>query len=137
MRKSIACLLTGALILSAAPAIAKTSRNPEAEIAKLTKDRVAGEPVSCIQQNQISSSQIVSRTAIVYRMNNGTVYVNRPTSGATFLNRGDVLITNTHSSQLCDVDIVRLADSAARMPTGTVGLGKFVPYKKPSRSAAR
>lgn len=139
MRKSIPLLVAGALVLSAgvAPVSAYAKTDPEARIAKITADRAAGEPVDCIQQNLISSTEIVNRTAIVYRMNNGTIYVNRPASGATFLSKGDVLVTDTHSTQLCSVDIVKLFDTGSRMQSGTVGLGKFVPYSKPPRSAAR
>lgn len=135
MRKSLSLLIASSLMLSAGVAQAKT--DPEAQIAKITKGRAAGEPVDCIQLNQISSSQIVNRTAIVYTMNNGTIYVNRPTSGATFLSRSDVLVTDTHSPQLCSIDIVRLLDSSAHTPSGSVGLGKFVPYARLPRSATR
>lgn len=135
MRTTIPLLIAGALMLSAGAAQAKTS--PEAQLAKIIEGRTAAAPVSCIYQNQIRSSQIISRTAIVYTLNNGTIYVNRPASGANFLSTGDVLVTDTHSQQLCDIDIVRLVDSSAHMPAGSVGLGKFIPYPRPSRSASR
>lgn len=135
MRRTIPLLVAGALMLSAGAAQAKT--NPERQIAKITAGRTAGAPVNCIQQNQIRSSQIISRTAIVYTMNNGTIYLNRPESGAAFLSRDDVLVTNTHSPQLCNVDIVRLLDSSSRTPSGSLGLGMFVPYANPPRRAAR
>jgi hypothetical protein len=128
-------LIAGALMLSAGSAHAKT--DPEAQLAKITAGRTAGAPVNCIQQHQVSSTEIINRTAIVYKMDNGTIYVNRPNSGATFLNRSDVMVTNTHSPQLCNVDIVRLVDSSAHMPTGSVGLGSFVPYPTTPLSAAR
>lgn len=133
MRIAMPLMMAGALMLSAGVAQAKT--DPEARLAKITAGRVAGEPVDCIQQHQISSTEIINRTAIVYRMNNGTIYVNRPASGATFLSKGDILVTDTRSSQLCDVDIVRLLDSSARMPSGTVGLGKFIPYPRGRRAS--
>jgi hypothetical protein len=93
--------------------------------------------VDCIYQRDINSTQIIGRTAIVYKMNNGTIYVNRPDSGKTFLDRDDVMVTDTHSNQLCSIDIVRLLDSGSHFPSGTVGLGKFVPYPRTPRSAAR
>lgn len=135
MRIAIPLMVAGALMLSAGTAQAKT--DPEARIAKITAGRAAGAPVDCIQQHRINSTEIISRTAIVYRMDNGTIYVNRPDSGATFLSKGDILVTDTHSPQLCSIDIVRLVDSSARMPSGSVGLGKFVPYPRIRRNAAR
>ena len=55
-------------------------------------------------------------------------------AGASWLNDNDVLVTDTHSSQLCSIDVVRLFDNASRMPNGSVGLGKFIPYTKPKNS---
>ena len=70
----------------------------------------------------------------VYEMNNGVFYVNRPRSGAESLNWTNVLVTDTHSSQLCSIDTVKLYDTGVRMTTGWVGLGDFVPYTKPPHS---
>ncbi len=128
MRKPLCVLFTAAIMIWATAAEAK--RDPEARLAEITKGRTAGEPVDCIQQIRISSTEIVDRTAIVYKMNDGTIYVNRPASGATFLSKGDVLVTNTHSNQLCSIDIVRLVSNGTHMPAGSVGLGKFVPYRR-------
>jgi hypothetical protein len=139
MRKSLTLMITGALMLAAGPVNAKVDMvaKAEARITKITAGRTAGTPVDCIYLNQISSTEIIADTAIIYRMNNGTIYVNRPDSGATFLDRSDILVTDTHSPQLCNVDIVRLIDSTSRMPNGSVGLGKFVPYPRIRQSASR
>jgi hypothetical protein len=139
MRKSLTLMIAGTLMFAAGPVSAKTdmAAKAEARIAKITAGRTAEAPVDCIFLNQISSSEIVADTAIVYTMNNGTIYVNRPASGANFLDRDDVLVTDTHSSQLCSIDVVRLVDSTSRMPNGSVGLGKFVPYPRVRHSASR
>lgn len=126
-------LLAGAL-LSISAATAAKPPSPEEQLARITAGRAAGAPVNCIYLRDISSSEIITRMAIVYRLNNGTIMVNRPDSGANFLNRGDVLVTDTHSPQLCSIDIVRLVDAGAHMPSGSVGLGKFVPYRRPLRT---
>ena len=126
-------LLAAALILTGTGAAqASTQQAPNAELAKAVEGRTAGAPVSCIMLNQIRSSRIISRTAIVYEMSNGKLYVNQPTSGAQSLRRDLALVTDTRSPQLCSVDIVRLFDSAARMTVGTIGLGEFVPYARPA-----
>jgi hypothetical protein len=36
-------------------------------------------------------------------------------------------------SRLCSIDVIDLYDSGARMRTGAVFLGEFVPYRKPGR----
>ena len=131
MRKSIALigsmLLVAATGASAAPT--KSAIKGEADLAKALAGRVAGEPVNCINLRDIRSSRIYDDTAIVYEVGK-VLYVNRP-SGATFLDRDDILVTDTHSSQLCSIDIVRLIDQGSRFQSGSVGLNKFVPYRKP------
>ncbi|HEX7872170.1 MAG TPA: hypothetical protein VF475_04610 [Sphingobium sp.] len=114
----------------AAPTQNRMAKTPQDRLAKALEGRVAGTPVDCIQQSQIQSSQIIDRTAIIYQIGR-TLYVNTPKSGANFLDSGDILVTDTHSPQLCSIDIVRLVDQGTRFPSGSVGLDKFVPYTKP------
>lgn len=108
---------------------AAAERDPEAQLAKAVAGRIAGEPVRCIRLRDIRSTQIIDRTAIVYTVGS-TVYVNSP-AGAAFLRRDAVLVTDTHSSELCDIDTVKLLDPGTRMLLGSVGLSTFVPYTKP------
>lgn len=109
---------------------ARPVEQAEAQIARALNGRVAGKPTDCIFQYDIRTSRIIDRTAILYEMNNGTIYLNRPTSGASFLDSADALVTDTHTSQLCGIDIVRLYDTASRVERGSIGLGPFVPYTK-------
>lgn len=149
MKKTLSLLMAGALLTTGLAtggvaranetdhvghhAVAPANPKGEARIARTIQGRTAGAPVDCITQQQISSSEIIDRTAIVYRMNNGTIYVNRPPSGANFLRSGTVMVTDTRSTQLCGIDIVRLFDNSSRMSAGSIGLGKFVPYPRPAR----
>jgi hypothetical protein len=128
----ISTLLLGAALIgtSAVAATPDNSRN-EAKLAKAIGDRVAGKPVSCISLRQISSSQVIDRTAIIYDMGGGRLYVNRPTMGQESLDSDDILVTDTHSSELCSIDIVKLIDRGSHFQSGFVGLGEFVPYTKP------
>lgn len=123
------CLI-GFMLMSSALPVQATRLEPEARMAKALEGRVAGKPVDCITLRQIQSSEIFDKTAILYK-SGSTWYLNRPESGREFLNRDDVLLTDTHSSNLCSVDIVRLLDSGTHFPSGSLGLGKFVPYTKP------
>ena len=123
------CLIGGMLMAAALPAGAARV-DPETRLAKEQQGRVAGKPVDCIQLHTIQSSQIFEKTAILYK-SGATWYVNRPDSGGSFLDRDDVLVTNTHSPNLCSIDIVRLLDSGSHFPSGSLGLGKFVPYTRP------
>jgi len=128
-------LLLFAAVTVAGPAHAARSA-PEDVIAKALDGRVAGKGTNCINQQQIRSTQIVDRTAILYSMNNGTVYLNRPRSGGAFLRDDVALVTRSSTSQLCNVDIVSLYDTGSRSQRGSVGLGDFIPYDKPRRVRA-
>ena len=127
--RAILCLIGGMLITATLPAQAARLA-PEARIAKALEGRVAGKPVDCIPQYRIQSSEIFEKTAILYKAGS-TWYLNRPVSGSNFLQSDDVLLTDTHSSDLCSIDIVRLLDPGTHFPSGSLGLGQFVPYTKP------
>jgi hypothetical protein len=125
-------LLSIALVAaSAAPLTARERDNAagEAALSRITERRDAGKPVDCINLRDIRSSEIVPDTAIVYRMNNGTLFVNRPQGGG-ILDRDDILVTRTIGTQLCRIDIVNLLDRNSRMMSGSISLGDFVPYSR-------
>jgi len=116
---------------SAADRAADRAAQAEAKLAKALDGRVAGKPVTCINLRDIDSSQIIDGTAILYKVG-GTTYVNRPKIGAESLRWDPILVTDTHSSQLCSIDTVKLIDRTSHFFQGFVGLGEFVPYRKPS-----
>ncbi|MEA3001365.1 MAG: hypothetical protein QOH81_153 [Sphingomonadales bacterium] len=122
--------LAAALLLAGAPGQAAPRLTPEARLARELAGKVAGPPVDCIELRDIRSTQIIDRTAILYDTGS-TIYVNRPRSGLQSLTAWQTLVTDTHSSQLCSIDVVTLYDSGARMRTGFVFLGRFVPYRTP------
>lgn len=130
MRRISMIALAAASLLIAGGSQAAPRATPEQRLTKALEGRVAGKPVDCIMLNRIQSSQIIDKTAIIYRVGS-TLYVNTPESGANFLDSSDILVTDTRSPQLCSIDVVRLVDQPSRFPSGSVGLGKFVPYDKP------
>ncbi|MGF7151738.1 hypothetical protein FHS96_005406 [Sphingomonas zeicaulis] len=133
-------ILAGAALLAAIPTMAaspKASARGETKLAQALEGRTPGKPVRCINLRDIRSSTIYDGTAIVYRANGNTLYVNRPKIGAASLDQNDVLVTKTFSTQLCNIDTIQLFDVNARMQTGFVGLGDFVPYAKPAKTASR
>lgn len=123
------CLIGGMLIAATLP-VQAARLDPEARIAKALEGRVAGKPVDCIPQYRIQSSEIFEKTGIIYKAGR-TWYLNRPVFGRNFLDRGDVLLTDTRSSDLCSIDVVRLLDSGSHLSSGLLGLGQFVPYTRP------
>ena len=122
---AIALAITGTAIAKEAP----PDPAGEAKLAKLLDGRTAGKPVSCINLRDISSSEVIDRTAIVYHVGS-TLYVNRPEIAADALQGDDILVTRTPSTQLCRIDTVRLVERTSMFERGFVGLGSFVPYTK-------
>jgi len=129
MRPLITATLTAAALLAAPAAIAREKLAPEAQLEKLLEGRVAGEPQKCISLSATNSSQIIDKTAIVYR-SGGTLWVNRPRGGASSLDDDDVLVTKLTGNQLCNVDTVQLHDRMSHMYSGFVSLGDFIPYRR-------
>ena len=127
--RSVAAFLAGALLVAAGAASAAPRLSPEAQLAKALDGRVAGEPVDCISLSRVRSSRIIDDTAILYEAGS-TIYVNRPRAGRESLDRWDTLVTRLFTSQLCSTDVVHLYDTSARIQTGLVFLGEFVPYKR-------
>ncbi len=132
MRRSLFAAALATIALATMPAAAQDARG-EASLDKIVAGRTAGSPVDCINLRDIRSTEIVDDTAIVYRMNNGTLFVNRPGSGS-ILDRDDILVTRTIGTRLCRIDIVNLVDRGSQMPSGSLSLSDFVPYSRLPRT---
>ena len=130
MRHLIPALLAAAAIAASPAATAREKLAPEDQLAKLLDGRVAGAPQDCISLLSARSSQIIDKTAIVYKSGN-TYWVNRPRGGAESLDDNDILVTKTTGSQLCSIDTVQLHDRTSHFYSGFVSLGEFVPYRRP------
>lgn len=128
-RKIGTALAAIAVLGTSGMAVARDHRTPEQRLEKRLEGRVAGEPVDCIFLPSVRGTTIYDDTAIVYDAGR-TLYVNVPSSGASSLDDGDVMVTELHSSQLCSIDVVRMHDQSSRFFRGTVFLGKFIPYRK-------
>ena len=130
MRHLVPTLLAAAAIAASPSASAREKLAPEDQLAKLLDGRVAGAPQDCISLLSARSSQIIDKTAIVYKSGN-TYWVNRPRGGTESLDDNDILVTKTTGSQLCSIDTVQLHDRTSHFYSGFVSLGEFVPYRRP------
>ena len=129
MKKIVLALAAiGTLAAPAAVSAKGPKLTPEQKLEKLLEGRVAGKPVSCISLTNARETQIFDKTAIVYD-SGSTIYVNRPRH-ATSLDDDDVLVTETHGSQLCRLDIVKLHERTGMWYRGFVSLDDFVPYRR-------
>jgi hypothetical protein len=133
MRNRLAHWAIAAAVLAltgAGAAQARDQESGEAKLAKLLEGRVAGKPQSCIPLGRGNTeSQVIDHTAIVYRVGD-TLYVNRPQTGAESLDWTSILVTESWTNQLCNLDTVRLVERGGGFMTGFVGLGDFVPYTR-------
>ena len=127
----IASIVAAAALCGAAlPASAsRVDERGESQLAKLLEGRVAGKAVDCITLRAIDDIEVADGTAILYR-SGGRLYVNRPTTDPSLLQRGDVLLTRSTGTRLCSLDTVRVLDQASHLPKGFVALGKFVLYSR-------
>lgn len=126
---TLACGLPLALCSTAGTAYA-AGKSPQDQLQETLSGYTAGEPVNCIPQYAIQSVKIFDKTALLYEMAGDKYYLNIPDTGAKTLDDQDVLVTENWTSQLCNVDIVKLWDPGSRIVTGFVGLGKFIPYTR-------
>lgn len=133
MRKTYAqfglALAAASMLAVPLAAEARAAKTPQDQLDRILKDRVAGEPVDCIWMSNVDSTQIIDKTAIVYKAGS-TYYVNYPKVGADTLDDDDIMVTRLYSSNLCSVDTVQLHDRTSGMWSGFVGLGQFVPYTR-------
>ncbi|MBC2653182.1 hypothetical protein H7F50_08380 [Novosphingobium flavum] len=127
MTKTILFLAAAALL--AAPAQAAPRLTPEQQLAKAIEGRVAGKPVSCIDPRLNANSRVIDRTAIIYGSGR-TIYVQQP-ANASALRSDDILLTElVGTTQLCNIDMVRLIDRNGFWFRGFVNLNPFVPYTR-------
>ncbi len=129
MRHLIPALFAAAALAASPTASAREKLAPEDQLAKLLEGRIAGEPQDCLPLTSLRSSQIIDKTAIIYRVGS-TLWVNRPDGGASSLDDDDILVLKTSGSQLCSIDSIQLHDRSSQMYSGFVSLGKFVPYRR-------
>jgi hypothetical protein len=125
-----------ALVMSAVTFEAKAGTPPQSDVARtgeailsqLLDDREAGKPVDCLSLHNVRSSRIIDRTAVIFDAG-GTLYLNRPESGADLLANDKAIVTRSDSGQICSGEAVELFDATSGVQSGAVFLGRFVPYR--------
>lgn len=136
MRSGLQGLIAITVLAAASGAFAGEPADARGErsLAKVIEGRQAGQPVACLDIRHASAVEIIDKTALVYRMPSGELYVNRPTSGADVLNREEMVTRRGVNTQLCRQDDLALfysiSGAVQPRPVAYVGLGEFVPYGK-------
>lgn len=125
MRKSLLLVSTLAALTVGATAGMSAKKAP-------APVRAVGEPVNCVSLNSIRSTNVVDNSTIDFKMAGGKTYRNSLPNSCPGLKYEDRFSYRTSTSQLCNVDIIRvLNDYGGRLSEGVgCGLGKFQPVEK-------
>lgn len=117
------------LVVALAVSSAAQAQAPdrEAQLVQELGDRVAGEPVRCVNYRQVRNTRIINDTAILFRIGS-SIFVNRPRSGAGDLDDRFALVNERADGRLCEGDTLRLAEGSGI--TRMIVAGEFVPYRR-------
>lgn len=136
MKAVFKALVVLALLSSATGAAASEAQRNERILARTIDGRVAGAAVACVTFDQPYSVTVIDKTAVVYRLRDGTMYVNRPLANAENLNRDTSSWRENPSRRpLCVNDVTSdyggeiYANYRPSFSPLVVKLGPFVPYK--------
>ena len=112
----------------------------EVSLSRELNGRVPGQPVPCITRRLVVETRVIDRTAILFRMPDGTMFVNRPARGAELLPREGVVSEIGQTPRaICQNDFVAVNEPGSKavnirgskglhVPGASAQLGAFVPY---------
>jgi hypothetical protein len=121
-----------ALIVLSAFGIASTGLAVASAREQTPEVRMIGDPKNCVSTHQIRSTKIIDNSTIDFKMVGGKTYRNSLPYSCPGLRRDDAFSYKTSTSQLCNVDIIRVVENyGGRLQEGAgCGLGKFQEIKK-------
>jgi hypothetical protein len=121
-----------ALIVLSAFGIASTGLAVASAREQTPEVRMIGDPKNCVSTHQIRSTKIIDNSTIDFKMVGGKTYRNSLPNSCPGLRRDDAFSYKTSTSQLCNVDIIRVVENyGGRLQEGAgCGLGKFQEIKK-------
>ncbi len=126
--------MIGRLVLAAAAVAAAgpVTALPLDRLAGIVGDRIAGEPVDCIEAAEIDGVHLVPGGFAYVMRSPATVFVNLPETGGGFIHNGVTPAVDRTGALLCRNQPVALLGENSLAPVATIRLGPFVPYRRPS-----
>ena len=109
-------------------AIGASAESPTRLAAELDA-RGAEAPIKCVQLRRMRGNEL-TRSAIAFKGDNGTIYLNSPAGGCPAMRPGMAIKTRTTTAQLCEGDIVSLYDPQSGVDYGGCTLAEFTPYPR-------
>ena len=92
------------------------------------KDRVAGEPVSCVPVSSRTTTSVVDRNAIIVSRGQQTYYVNFP--GCSTLREDRALVIDGDQRRICQGDAMLIMNLESGITYGSCEMGPFIPYER-------
>jgi hypothetical protein len=107
----------------------KTADPEEAKIAKRLAGLTPGKPQDCVERHRVSETQGYA-TTVLYIGGRTKVWRNDLQGSCPGLARGDLMVVESISGDICRGDTVRTRARLGGMLTGSCALGSFTPYSK-------
>lgn len=120
------------LLLAGCATTAASEQSDARERARLEKalaGLTAGEPVRCLRHDQFNQIRTFDDT-ILYVAGRNRLWRNDVVGGCAGLRHGDIVVTRSFGSQVCDGDIIQTRAPMGGFISGSCSLGKFTPYTR-------
>lgn len=130
----VSVLLLGSVLVgcSAVPPAPMRDARQQQEFMRLTGDKVAGAPISCLPSYNQNDMAIIDGHTIGFRVGTGTVNIVTLNQGCGMMDVGGyALQTRSFGQGLCTGDIAQVIDPINRITVGSCTVGSIVPYVRP------
>ncbi|MCX8478076.1 MAG: DUF6491 family protein [Sphingomonas sp.] len=121
-----------ALLLLAGCTTTATEQSDARDRARLEKALAGltpGEPVRCLRRDQFNQIRTFEGT-ILYVAGRNRLWRNDVVGSCAGLRRGDIVVTRSFGSQVCDRDIIQTRSPTGGFLSGSCSLGRFTPYTR-------
>lgn len=121
-----------ALLLLAGCTTTATEQSDARDRARLEKALAGltpGEPVRCLRRDQFNQIRTFEGT-ILYVAGRNRLWRNDVVGSCAGLRRGDIVVTRSFGSQVCDGDIIQTRSPTGGFLSGSCSLGRFTPYTR-------
>lgn len=130
----VSVLLLGSILVgcSAVPPAPMRDAKQQQEFMRLTGDKVAGAPMSCLPSYEQRDMSIIDGHTLGFRVGTGTINVVTLSQGCGMVDTGGyALKTRSFGQGLCTGDIAMVVDVANNITVGSCTIGSIVPYVRP------
>ena len=135
--RGVSILLLGATLAScsAVPPAPMRDASQQATFMRLTGDKVAGQPLSCLPQWDQNDMSIIDGRTVGFRVGTGTVNIVTLTDGCSMLGVGTYAMKTRSfgGGGLCRGDIVQVVDTTNRITVGSCTVASIIPYTRPGQ----